>query len=100
MTILFIGFLLLMVYHFYTTEILQNEINSLHEKLNEYDVMYDQIMMRGAIDLCDTKEWGYMWLSDSGLVWTESQPERCSSIYMSKDDFVNKWGKFKIGGEE
>lgn len=96
MIYLLAGFIAFWVYHVYSVEVLEKEICRLHEKLNELDVMYDQIMMRGALDLCDTKEWGYMWLSDSGLVWTESQPERCSSIYMTKDDFINKWGKFKI----
>lgn len=96
MIYLLVGFIAFWIYHIYSVGVLEKEICRLHEKLNEFDVMYDQIMMRGALDLCDTKEWGYMWLSDSGLVWTESQPESCSSIYMTKDDFVNKWGKFKI----
>lgn len=96
MIYLLAGFVAFWIYHIHSVEVLEKEICRLHEKLNEFDVMYDQIMMRGALDLCDTKEWGYMWLSDSGLVWTESQPERCSSIYMTKDDFINKWGKFKI----
>ena len=87
---------LILFYHWYSNGVLQEEINRLHKRLNEYEVMYDQIMMRGALDLCDTKEYGYMWLSDTGLCWTEYQPERCSSIYMSKDEFVNKWAKWEI----
>ena len=85
----------LLLYHWYSNGILQCEINRLHEKLNEYDIMYDQILMRDNLDITETGEWGYMWLSDTGLVWTEFQPERCTSIYVSKKDFINKWSKVK-----
>lgn len=94
--IIFMIVLLCMVlYHLYVTGILQHEINALHEKIEEFDAMYDQILMRENIDVVPTGEWGYMWLSDSGLVWTEYQPERCTSVYVSKKEFLEKWCKMK-----
>lgn len=95
MIYLLAGFIIFGIYHFYSLDVLENEICRLHKKLNEFDVMYDQILMRNNLDLAETGEWGYMWLSDTGLCWTEFQPERCSSIYMKKDEFINKWSKVK-----
>lgn len=91
----FITCLVILIWHWYSNGVLQEEVNKCHKKLEGYEVMYDQILMRNNLDLAETGEWGYMWLSDTGLCWTEFQPERCSSIYMKKDEFINKWSKVK-----
>ena len=87
--------LCILMWHWYSNGVLQEEVVKCHHKLENYEVMYDQILMRNNLDLAETGEWGYMWLSDTGLCWTEFQPERCSSIYITKDEFIKKWSKVK-----
>lgn len=85
----------MILYHLYATGILQEEINSLHKRYGQTEAMFDQILLKDNMDITETSEWGYMWLSDSGLVWTEEQPKRTTSIYVSKDEYLKKWSKMK-----
>ena len=88
----------IILYHLYATGILQEEINSLHKKLEQWSVIYDQTLANDNLDIAETGEMGYMWLTDIGLVWTEYQPERTTSVYVSKEEYMKKWSKMNEDG--